>query len=257
VIKEQESHAGQQIQVKGAEAGLVLVHRLALFLVWQALIAVCYLMAGHSAPWAASAAWWPVSATLTNFITIAYLRRQAAREGVSYRQLIGAVLNKQHVKLDLLTVLGVLLAAAPAAMLPNIGLAQLLFGDPMAPVAMFAQPLPVGVALMAMVLFPLTIAFAELPFYFGYVMPRLAAGRPGYGWPVILPAIVLAAQHVTLPLIPDPRFILWRLGMFVPFALLLGFVLRWRPRLLPYLMAVHALIDLSAASMVWQVSTGG
>ncbi len=257
MIQAHDSHAGQQIQVKGTEAGLVLAHRLVLFLIWQALIAVGYLVMGHSAPWSASAAWWPVSVTLTNLVTIAYLRRQAAREGVSYWQLIGAVFDRQHVTRDLLTVLGVLIAAAPAAMLPNIGLAQLLFGDPMAPVAMFAQPLPVAVALMAMVLFPLTIAFAELPFYFGYVMPRLAAGRPGYGWPVILPAFVLAAQHVTLPLIPDPRFILWRLGMFIPFALLLGFVLRWRPRLLPYLMAVHALIDLSAASMVWQVSTGG
>lgn len=248
---------GQQSTIKGAEVSWVLAHRLGLFLAWQALIALRYLMAGHSAPWSASAAWWPVSVTLTNFITIAYLRRQAAREGISYWQLIGAVFERQHVKRDLLTVFAVLIAAAPAAMLPNIGLAQLLFGDPMVPVGMFAQPLPVGVALAAMVLFPLTIAFAELPFYFGYVMPRLANGRPGYGWPVILPALFLAAQHVTLPLIPDPRFILWRLGMFVPFALLLAFVLRWRPRLLPYLMAVHALIDLSAASMVWQVSTGG
>lgn len=257
MIEEQKAQEGPQIKGKGAEATLVLAHRLVLFLVWQALIAVGYLLAGHAAPWSASVAWWPISVTLTNLVTIAYLRRQAAREGVSYWQLIGAVFNRQHVKLDLLTILGVLIAAAPAAMLPNIGLATLLFGDPMVPVGMFAQPLPVAVALVSMVAFPLTIAFAELPFYFGYVMPRLAAGRPGYGWPVILPALFLAAQHATLPFIPDPRFVLWRLGMFIPFALLLGFVIRWRPRLLPYLMAVHALIDLSAVSMVWQVSTGG
>lgn len=257
MIEEQSAPHGQQIRRKRADVSLVLAHRLVLFLVWQSLIAVGYALAGHAAPWSASAAWWPVSVTLTNLVTIGYLRRQAAREGVSYWTLIGSTINRQHVKLDLLTVSGLLIAAAPLAMVPNIGLAQLLFGDPMAPLAMFVQPLPVAVALVSLVLFPLTIAFAELPFYFGYVMPRLAESRSGYGWPVLLPALFLAAQHATLPFIPEPRFVLWRLGMFVPFALLLGFALRWRPRLLPYLMAIHALIDLSAASMVWQVSTGG
>lgn len=257
MLVQQHAQDGQSSGWRGVEAGLVLAHRLGLFLVWQALIAGGYLLAGHSAPWSASAAWWPISATLTNLITISYLRHQATREGVSYWQLVGAMFNRQHVMRDLLTVLGVLIAVAPVAMLPNLGLAKLLFGDPMGPVAMFVQPLPAGVALACMVLFPLTIAFAELPFYFGYVLPRLATKRPGYGWPVILPALFLAAQHATLPFIPEPRFILWRLGMFVPFALFLGFVLRWRPQLLPYLMAIHALIDLSAVSMVLQVSTGG
>lgn len=39
--------------------------------------------------------------------------------------------------------------------------------------------------------------------------------------------------------------------MFVPFALLAIGVLRWRPRLLPYLVGVHLLADLSAAAQLW------
>jgi len=31
--------------------------------------------------------------------------------------------------------------------------------------------------------------------------------------------------------------------MFLPFAFLVGLVLKWRPRLLPYLAVVHVLID--------------
>lgn len=35
--------------------------------------------------------------------------------------------------------------------------------------------------------------------------------------------------------------------MFLPFALAVGFLLRWRPRLLPYLAIVHILMDFSLA----------
>jgi membrane protease YdiL (CAAX protease family) len=33
--------------------------------------------------------------------------------------------------------------------------------------------------------------------------------------------------------------------MFLPLSLVLGLILHWRPRLLPYLAVVHALMDLS------------
>ena len=49
---------------------------------------------------------------------------------------------------------------------------------------------------------------------------------------------------MTLPLILDGRFILWRALMFLPFALFLGLALKIRPSLLPYLVVCHFLIDL-------------
>jgi len=59
----------------------------------------------------------------------------------------------------------------------------------------------------------------------------------------LLASFFLSVQHATLPLIFDWPFILWRAFMFLPFALILGAVLAWRPRLLPYLMVGHFLID--------------
>jgi hypothetical protein len=88
------------------------------------------------------------------------------------------------------------------------------------------------VAWVATLLFPATIALAELPTYFAYDMPRLEViiGR----WSeVVLAGLALAAQHMTLPLIFDGRFLVWRLGMFLPFALLVAIVLRWPPRSCP------------------------
>jgi hypothetical protein len=42
--------------------------------------------------------------------------------------------------------------------------------------------------------------------------------------------------------------------MFIPFALAIGLVLHWRPRLLPYFMIIHWLIDLPVAWMVLSLS---
>lgn len=54
-------------------------------------------------------------------------------------------------------------------------------------------------------------------------------------------------QHAVLPLVIDPRFLLWRAAMLLPFAGLVAATLRRRPSLLPYLVAVHGLLDASVA----------
>jgi hypothetical protein len=69
-----------------------------------------------------------------------------------------------------------------------------------------------------------------------------------------LPAIMLGLQHVAVPLVFDWRYGLWRSLMFLPFAFLVGFALRWRPRLLPFMAAVHVLMDLGFAAMLLNVA---
>ena len=46
-----------------------------------------------------------------------------------------------------------------------------------------------------------------------------------------------------------PRFITWRAMMYLPFAIEVGLVMHWRPRLLPYLASVHVLMDLAFGLM--------
>jgi hypothetical protein len=43
------------------------------------------------------------------------------------------------------------------------------------PTALFYRPLPAWALYPGLVVFPLTIVFAELPTYFAYLMPRLLA----------------------------------------------------------------------------------
>ena len=100
------------------------------------------------------------------------------------------------------------------------------------------------------VAFPIVHALAELPTYFGYVMPRLAV-LVGSRWQALLAtALVLSLQHVALPLLFDWRYAVWRALMFLPFALLIGFVVMRRRTSMPYLVAAHALIDASLPILV-------
>lgn len=230
---------------------IMLVARTLLFLTWQGVIALLYFLSGSTAAWEASTAWWTVTATLTNLVCIYLLVRLFRMEGLSYRDLFR--FQRKTVKTDLLWLLGLVILSGPAAMLPNYFTALWLFGDSEAVLPLFFRALPLWAILPTLVFFPLTIALAEIPTYFGYVMPRLEK-QIGTWLAVLLSALALAFQHVTLPLVFDVRFVLWRLLMFIPFALLLAVALRWRPRLLPYMVIVHGLLDLSAAWMVYTAS---
>ena len=83
-----------------------------------------------------------------------------------------------------------------------------------------------------------------------FVMPRLEKGGLSRWASILLPTLFLAAQHIGIPLIFNINFILWRFLMFLPFALLVALVIKWRPRLLPYIAIIHVLMDVSTAVML-------
>ncbi len=232
-------------------AWFMLFSRITLFAGWQAIIALIFYLRGSNSAWTASIAWWPISATLTNLICIGLLIWLNKREGLRYWDIFR--FRRDTLKGDLGTMAWLTVVIAILATVPNLLIAQWLFGDPQATVAMFVKPLPLWAILPALVLFPVTISLAELPTYFSYVMPRIEKGVGAFG-AIAISGIVLAAQHITLPLIFDGRFLLWRLLMFLPFALVVAIVMKWRARLLPYLVILHGLLDLSTAIMVLSVS---
>jgi hypothetical protein len=132
-------------------------------------------------------------------------------------------------------------------------LGAVLLGSYDRAVAMLFRPLPMWAILLGF-LFPITIAFAELPTYSGYVMPRLEKQlRSGWlAW--ALASLFLSLQHATLPLILDGRFVLWRALMYLPFAFYLGAILKLRPRLLPFLVIGHARIDLATVAVYFTLA---
>jgi hypothetical protein len=233
-----------------AKPWLMLISRPVLFFIFQGLIALVLSLAGNPAGWDESPRYWPFMVILANLVSVILLVRLFRAEGRRYLDLFR--FNRATLKTDLLWLVGTSIIGLPVAAAPMGFLATAIFGDSMAPVQMLFRPLPVW-ALALSFLFPLTIPFAELPTYFGYVMPRLAVQLKN-GWAAwLISAFVLGLQHSFLPFIPDARFFAWRLGMYLPFALFAGLVLKLRPSLMPYFVVVHGLIDISALTVYWMV----
>ncbi|MEO8355421.1 MAG: CPBP family glutamic-type intramembrane protease [Chloroflexota bacterium] len=229
-----------------ASPWFMLVSRSVLFLLAQLLITMVLAAAGTASAWDASARWWTFMAIPANIASIYLLVRNFRAEGKRYFDVIR--FSRATLKTDLLVFFGSSLIGIPIAAAPMNVLGTAIFGDRMIPINMMFIPLPAW-ALVVSLLFPLTIGFAELTTYCGYVMPRLEA-KIKNGWAAwLIASFFLGAQHMFLPLILDGRFMLWRLGMYMPFALFAGLMLKLRPSLLPYFMIVHALVDLSAVSV--------
>ena len=248
-----ESAISARLSTGSLQRGYVwgmLFSRTALFALWQLIFVLAFSLAGSARPWEASVSWWLFTASLANITNIALLTWLARREGLRLSQLLN--FERRAWKCDIPLVIGATIVAAPVGYFPNPLLARALFGNANAVVVvpMMFRPLPEWAIVVVAVIFPITIALAELPNYYGYVMPRLKAMR-GSGWRVvILVAVIHAFQHIALPLQFDARFMFWRFGMFLPFALFVASLINWRPSLLPYLMIVHGLLDSSLAAFV-------
>lgn len=233
-----------------ASPWFMLVSRYLLFLLAQVLITLILAAAGTTSAWDASARWWTFFAILANIVSIYLLVRNFKAEGKRYFEVFR--FSRATLKTDLLVFFGSSLIGLPIAAAPMNVLGTAIFGDRVIPINMMFIPLPAW-ALVVSLIFPLTIGFAELPTYFGYVMPRLEA-KIGNGWAAwLIASFFLGAQHMFLPLILDGRFMLWRLGMYMPFALFAGLMLKLRPSLFPYFMIVHALVDLSAVAVYFMI----
>lgn len=214
----------------------------------QTTFAAVALLAGASDPWRVASDWWLGWFAIANVATLVLLQRAVHRDGHRLRDLYRV--RRHSVRGDLPWVIVALVVAGPIGFLPNILLGQALWGNAQVGADLSFRALPVAAAVAILVTFPIVQAAAELPTYFGYVLPRL---QSLYGWrarALIVTALTLSTQHIFLPLLLDWRFLVWRALMFIPFAFWIGFVLQRRPTALPYLAIAHGLLDASLPVLV-------
>jgi hypothetical protein len=239
-------------QFSQKRAWVMLPIRLVLFTGLQALLALVFLLVGKSDAWNSSANWWPMIVGLANLVCLFLLIRFYKAEGDNFWKIFK--FQKEFVGKDLLAVLGFLVIAGPVAFLPNILLGNLLFGDFNNAVALFIRSLPIWAVIASILLFPFTQGLVEIPTYMMFVMPRIEKGGLPRLASIFLPTLFLAAQHIAIPLVFNGNYLLWRFLMFLPFALLVALVIRWRPRLLPYIAIIHVLMDISTAVMLFPLA---
>jgi hypothetical protein len=236
------------MQIKPLYPWVMLISRSVLFLIFQALIALILFAVGTTSAWDESARYWTFLPSLTNIVSLYLLVRLFNAEGKRFFDILR--FSRETWKTDLLWFIGFSIIGLPIAAMPREPLAAAIFGDATIATNMLFRPIPTWVFALSF-LFPLTIWFAELPTYFGYCMPRLfvkgeSGTHPYMGWLAwIIASLFLAAQHMFLPFILNGGYLLWRFGMFLPFAIVTGLALKLRPSLLPYFVTVHALMDVT------------
>lgn len=229
---------------------LLLFLRLLLFALFQCLLALVFSVMKTENAWSTSQAWWIIPGLMTNTVTFILLVRYFNKKGVSYFSNF-KFMKKDRWK-DVVRLMGVLIITVPLSMLPNTYLAEFLYGSADIPLHLFFRSIPYWVIILGM-FWAITQGIVELPFYFAYLMPRIEK-RINNGWLAWgLASLFLALQHIALPLIFDIRFMVWRFGMFFLFAFFIGLCLKLRPKLFPYIMIIHALMDLSAVAMFFTV----
>lgn len=226
---------------------LLLFGRTLLFVLVQSIFALGFLFAGSTTAWEDGAAWWMFDVTITNLICLAAMISLFHAEGKNYWGIFR--IQRETVGKDLAVLLGFMFIIGPFGYFPNIWLASALFDNPQTTLDLLVQPLPLWAVYIGIVAFPITQGLVELALYFLCIMPRLDPRPFPDLRPLLLPGLMLGLQHLAVPLLFNPSFILWRALMYVPFAFAVGLILHWRPRLLPHLAVIHTLMDMSFAAM--------
>ncbi|MDZ7797801.1 MAG: hypothetical protein U5N56_12525 [Candidatus Marinimicrobia bacterium] len=210
-------------------------------MVFQALIALLL------NSWGTSEKYWLLTATLTNIVSIALLFVLFKRDGNRYFNIF--LFSRESIKKDLFIFFVLALVSVPLVFVPGYFLSMIIWGDPNVPTEMMFGPIEKWLVYILLVTFPVTIAFAELATYFGYIMPKLKEQLKRKWLAVFLPVLFLSIQHCTLPFIPDINFIIYRSLVFLPFALLIGISIYYRPSLFIYFAILHGIMDFGTALM--------
>ena len=171
---------------------MLLFSRLFLFAFFQALIALLLLS------WTDSVKYWLLTATLANIVSIILLKIQLKKEGIRYFTLFQ--FSKKHLRKDLLIFLMLAFISLPVILVPSLLLSQLLWGNTFYYHKVLFQPIPMSIIYLLLLALPVTNALAEIPTYFGYIMPRLKNSTRLNWAALLLPVIFLSIQNCSLPL---------------------------------------------------------
>lgn len=225
----------------------LLLARGVLFPALHGLIAVFLAAAGALNPWFAAGQWWTVTGTLANLLTLWILLGLLRREGSTFRTLLREGAGTLP---GPLAAAGVILVLAGVTAVSVVLFARAFMAGFQSAVTILISPIPLWGALIGGIGFPISLALVELPFYYGYLMPRLRAGGVPTGAALALCVVFHTAQHVALPFLPAVPYFLYRLLMLAPFALIAASALLWRPRLMLHLMIAQGALNAAAGILL-------
>lgn len=152
--------------------------------------------------------WWSILASIINIVTIITLWIICRRDNTTYREMIHYEKKKRNLFRGFLFIVIMLL----------IGIGGMYFAGGLcyrkvpyfAP--MMIAPIPRFLAMLNILILPLTTTIAEDGLYLGYGVNNF----PSKWTAILIPAFFYALQHSFIPTIFDIRFIIYRFLSFFP-----------------------------------------
>ena len=189
-----------------------------------------------------STKWWPVLCIVFNMITILVLVLVCKYEGSDYRDLIHYQKGQLNFKNILIII--ILMLSIGVGGIYVFGLA--IYGY--VPTILI-QPIPIWIAIINMILLPVTIVFAELPLYYGYSFNRIKEKTGNKFLAMSYIVFFYALQHSFIPLLFDWKYILFRFLSFLPLLIVLSIIYN-KKRVLAPLMIGHGFLDLATSIQI-------
>lgn len=189
--------------------------------------------------------WWSIAASLANMVIIFLLFLITKKNGSSYWKLInyqkGKTTTKQIVLMSV-----IILAVGMGGMY----LAGYVCYDVIPYAApMMIAPIPLWLAVINIIVLPISTAFAEDGLYLGCGVNQIKNKYMA----IIIPALFFALQHSFIPTLFDVKYMIYRFLSFLPLTIILCWYYYKKRNPLP-IMVGHAIIDLATAIQIFLTS---
>ena len=189
--------------------------------------------------------WWTIVATIVNILVIVLLIVIAKKCGMSFGEFINYEKGKTKVSQVVIIVIVTFVVGMTVMYLAGF----ICYGVVMPYTAlMMLTPIPKVLAIINVILLPVSTAFAEDGLYLGVGVNNIKNK-----WAAILvPAFFYALQHSFIPTLFDTRYIIYRFLSFLPLTIVYSWYYQKKQNPLP-IMIGHAAID--AMMAVWVLAT--
>lgn len=189
--------------------------------------------------------WWSPAAVIVNILTILLLVLAAKKNGMTYAELINY--KKGTTKLKTIVLVSVIILIVGMSGMYIAG--YICYGIIPYAAPMMIAPIPIALAVINVLLLPVTTALAEDGLYLGCGTARIENKYAA----VLIPAFFYALQHSFIPTLFDARYIIYRFISFLPLTIILCLHYSKKRDPLP-IMIGHALIDVATVLQILATS---
>lgn len=189
--------------------------------------------------------WWSIVASVINIVTILILVVLTKKQGSNYWELINYQKGKTTVKqIVTMSIVIVLIGMAGMFLAGYVCYGVMPYAAPM-----MIEPIPLGLAIINIIVLPISTAFAEEGLYLGCGVNQIKNKYVA----IVIPALFFALQHSFIPTLFDMRYITYRFLSFLPLTLILCWNYHKKRNPLP-IMVGHAIIDVATVMQILATS---